>query len=351
MLIVRTPVRISLAGGGTDLAAYYRRHPGLVVSATIDKYFYVFVTRTGEPGVQLASSDFRTFSRHRRGEPVLWDSDLALPRTVLRHFGVESGIHVFLASEVPPGTGLGSSSAVAVGLIKALATFSGRVLSRAEIAAMACHVEIDLLGAPIGRQDQYAAAFGGLNAITFTPTETHVEPIHLALPVLQELEASLALYFTGSSRRASEILQEQQRRTEHDPAAIAALDTMRDHAEQMRVALQAGSVVEVGRLLHDSWMLKRGLARNVTTSRIDTAYHLARRHGALGGKIAGAGGGGFLLLFCEPGARPAVDSALVGLGLYRMDFRFETGGARVLVNAMPRAGLALPASPLIEVAR
>src|SRR5436309_6086462 len=180
VLIARAPVRISLAGGGTDLPAYYREHGGLVVSTTIDKYLYVFVNLNGTDSVQVTSSDYHTFFRQRRGEPILWDGDLTLPRAFLHQFGIDGGISLFLASEVPPGTGLGSSSTVAVALAKALSTLYGPALDKHELAELASYVEIQKLGMPIGRQDQYAAAFGGLNAIYFEAKGVRVEPLHLA---------------------------------------------------------------------------------------------------------------------------------------------------------------------------
>lgn len=334
VLIVRAPVRVSFAGGGTDLEAYYRHNPGMVVSATLDKHFHVFVTPTTDPDVQIASSDFRAFYRHRGGEPLIWDGDLALPSAVLRHFGVESGYHLFLASEIPPGTGLGSSSAVAVALIKALATLTGRPMSRAELAEAACQIEIDQLGAPIGKQDQYAAAFGGINAITFTPDGVTVEPLHPRADVRRALESHLLLFFTGARRRASAILSEQRYQTEHNPEVMRSLHAIRSHADAMRAALLAGDIDRIGDLLHHSWMEKRQLARGVSNTRIDRLYERARERGARGGKITGAGGGGFLMLCCPEQARDDVIAAMEAEGLYRMQFRFEDRGAHVLVDTL-----------------
>jgi D-glycero-alpha-D-manno-heptose-7-phosphate kinase len=289
--------------------------------------------------VQIASSDFRAFFRHRDDAHVMWDSDLALPQAVLRHFGVHRGYHLFLASEIPPGTGLGSSSAVAVALVKALATLTGRPMDRAEIGSLACHIEIDILGAPIGRQDQYAAAFGGLNAMRFRPDGVDVEPLAIDALVRRRLQSNLLLFFTGSSRKASAILAEQGRATRRDGEVLAALHTIRAHADAMRSALEAGDLDEVGDLLHRSWQEKRRLARGITNDRIDQLYALARRLGARGGKITGAGGGGFLLLYCDDAARARVISGMEGEGLYHMDFHFDTGGARVLVNNLSSPGL------------
>src|SRR5207248_6779026 len=207
------PVRISLAGGGTDLPAYYERHGGFVVSTSINKYIYVFVSPSAGRGVQISSSDYRAFSRHHAEEAPLWDGDLGLVKATLDEFGVFGGVSLFLASEVPPGTGLGSSSTVAVALVKALATLQSIRLGPREVAECACKIELDKLGSPIGRQDQYAAAFGGLNAIMFGPDGIEVERLRIRAEVLARLERNLLLFFTGSTRSASEILREQQRAT------------------------------------------------------------------------------------------------------------------------------------------
>src|SRR5439155_23612140 len=207
VLIARAPVRISLAGGGTDLPAYYREHGGLVVSTTIDKYLYVFVNLNGTDSVQVTSSDYHTFFRQRRGEPLLWDGDLTLPRAFLHQFGIDYGLSLFLASQVPPGTGLGSSSAVSVALAKALGALCGLTLSSAQLAEFASYVEIEKLGMPIGRQDQYASAFGGLNVIYFDGQGVRVEPLNLRPDVQSALDRRMMLFFTGTARSAATILQ------------------------------------------------------------------------------------------------------------------------------------------------
>src|SRR5512135_2934084 len=177
MLITRAPVRISFAGGGTDLPAYYQKHGGAVVSTTIDKYFYVFLNVSGDDKMQITSSDYRTFYRHDTDTPLLFDGDLSLPRAILNHFGLARGISIFLASEVPPGTGLGSSSTVAVAISKALSSLCEQELSKAELAELAAHIEIVRLGMPIGKQDQYAASFGGINCFSFTNDGVTVTPL------------------------------------------------------------------------------------------------------------------------------------------------------------------------------
>jgi D-glycero-alpha-D-manno-heptose-7-phosphate kinase len=334
MLIARAPVRISFAGGGTDLEAYYAEHGGMVVSATIDKYFYVFLTPNHGGSLQLTSSDYRGFYRHANGHLLLWDGDLRLPKAILHEFSIDGGMSIFLASEVPPGTGLGSSSTVAVALVKALSTYVGRPMSRHEIAETACRIEIDKLGEPIGRQDQYAAAFGGINAIYFEAAGTEVERLDISVPARRALEESLLLFFTGSSRHASQILRQQRESIcRGEPAVLESLQFMRAAASECRRRLLAADIEGLGALLDRCWSEKRRLARDISNSQIDHWYEVARCRGALGGKVTGAGGGGFLLLVCLPGCQAVLTEALEREGLYRMDFRLEDAGAKVLRNS------------------
>lgn len=198
MIIVRSPVRISLAGGGTDLPAYYEPYGGVVINTTIDKYFYVVLNVLESDTVQVTSSDYRTFYRQQAGHPMIWDANLQLPQTILEHFGIRRGLSLFLASEIPPGTGLGSSSTVTVAIIKAASTALGQSLTDVELAELACYIEIDQLGAPIGKQDQYAAACGGLNMIEFSKDEVVVKRVNLDPEVFQILDKSLLLFFYRS---------------------------------------------------------------------------------------------------------------------------------------------------------
>jgi D-glycero-alpha-D-manno-heptose-7-phosphate kinase len=341
VLLARAPLRVSLAGGGTDLEAYYGKYGGAVVSVTIDKYFYVFISLSDRPHIQVSSSDYQTFYRQRLDESPLWDGDLRLPRAIIEHFGIQVGISVFLASQVPPGTGLGSSSTVAVALIKALAVLKGDRLSQHEVAELACEIEIEKLGMPIGKQDQYAASFGGLNYVEFGPDGVLVEPIDLPASTLLELERRLMLFYTGRSRDSARILGEQKSGSERNrTSVIESLHTIKQAAVGLRQDLLRGDINSVGRWLHSSWLAKRRLAHGISDPWIDQWYETARAAGATGGKIAGAGGGGFLLLYCEPEHQDSVTAALTDSGLTSFDFCFESGGAMVLVNTLVgRSGL------------
>jgi D-glycero-alpha-D-manno-heptose-7-phosphate kinase len=334
MLIARAPVRISLAGGGTDLSAYYEQFGGLVVGTAIAKYFYAFIEVSGRPGVQISSADYGTFYHHAEGQQMAWDGDLSLPRAVLHHHGVTSGVDLFLASEIPPGTGLGSSSAATVALVKGLRTLQSKTPSKQELAEEACAVEIEKLAMPIGKQDQYFAAFGGLNAISFSAEGTTVRPLRVTEETRRALEGNLLLFFTGSAHNSSHILSEQREATsQRQGVVVEALHQIKRLAQQTIIALEEGQPDQVGEMLHENWLYKKQLASGITNSSIDESYEIARFHGALGGKITGAGGGGFLMLYCPPGRQSAVTAALEARGLRRMDYFFDSGGARVLVNS------------------
>jgi D-glycero-alpha-D-manno-heptose-7-phosphate kinase len=357
MLIARAPVRISLAGGGTDLPGYYREHGGLVVSTSIDKYFYVIANLNGVDSLQITSSDYGAFFRQRRGTPLFWDGDLALPRAILHQFGIDSGIALFLASEVPPGTGLGSSSTVSVALTKALGSLCGLRLSSGQVAELAAYIEIEKLGMPIGHQDQFAAAFGGLNVIYFDRDGIRVEPVNCPPEVELALERRLLLFFTRASRSAASILKDQRAATERgDADVLRSLQGIKDAACTTIELLRAGDLSAFGDLLHESWCIKKRLARGITNASIEELYDIARANGARGGKITGAGGGGFLMLYCEETYQEPVTAALEDRGLVRMDFHFERNGAVVLMDGIPRvrpfgnAGRALDGvTPLMKV--
>lgn len=334
MLIARSPMRISFAGGGTDFESYYSNHGGLVVSAAISKYFYVFVSPNGDGPLEVSSSDLRTYLRYvgARG-PLGIGGDIKHAEAAFERFGVDHGYSVFMASEVAGGSGLGGSSAVAVALLKALSTLRGRPLDKQRLAEAACDLELGQLSMPIGRQDQFASAFGGLNAIEFSSRGVHVTPLDLDAGTLGRLEACTMLFFTGSSHDSSRILQTQDRNTRDElPNTIEALRVIHRGAEVARERLLAGDPDALGPLLHENWEAKKELAEGITTDAIDIAYRTARSEGALGGKIAGAGAGGFLLLYTPPERQAAVTEQMHALGLLRTDFHFDFTGARVLMN-------------------
>lgn len=333
-LIARAPMRISFGGGGTDLEDYYSRYGGIVVSGAIDKYFYAVVSGSGSPGLQLISANYGSFHVQDAVEDLVWDGNLALPKAAVDQFGLPPGHEVFMASEIPPGTGLGSSSAAAVCLALALSAKQGRRYSPAELAEAASRLEIDTLGMPIGRQDQYASAFGGINAISFGSSGVTVEPLSISPERVKELEDSLMLFFMGSSRSSSTILREQRESTQRrDERVLESLHVIKDLALLMRQEIESGDLSAIGALMDRAWQMKKRLADSVTNEFIDRCYSAAREAGALGGKVTGAGGGGFLLLFCPPARQQQVAASLRGLGLQQMRFRFDFLGAHILMNS------------------
>jgi len=333
MLIARAPMRISFGGGGTDLEAYYAKYGGLVVSTAINKYFYTVITTDESDDLQVISADYRSLFRHSPYNDLFWSGDLALPKAILHQFGIRRGINLFIASEIPPGTGLGSSSAAAVTMVQAISTLVEQPMTRHQIAELASYIEISKMGMPIGKQDQYASAFGGLNRITFTSEEVMVEPLKIALDVRQKLERRLMLFYTGSSRESTSILKHQRKSTEdRDDTVLQALHNIKQIAEDIQLCLECGDLDEFARLLDYSWHEKRRLAPGLSTDFIDECYVLALDYGATGGKITGAGGGGFLMLYCQEWAQEAVTKALEERGLKRMNFRFDHSGATVVLN-------------------
>jgi D-glycero-alpha-D-manno-heptose-7-phosphate kinase len=335
MLIVRSPVRVSFGGGGTDLPGYFEAYGGAVLSAAINKYFYTIVSRRTDRHVQIISSDLRACES--------WDDiktisakghTLEIPLAVLQELGHEVAVDIFLASEIPPGTGLGSSACVCVNVLHAMATYLQVSLSRHEFAEKAFHIASQVLGKPIGKQDEYAAAFGGLNFIRFHPDgRTDVEPVNLAPSVLAALPAKLMLFFTGATHDSWSILREQQAATRARMSVpVASLHRIRELAEAMREALLQEDLRKFGLLLHEGWENKKRVSSMISNPTIDRMYSLARDHGAVGGKITGAGGGGFMLLYCDEANQPAVRRAFLAQGIKEMRFAFDFNGSRVLVN-------------------
>ncbi len=335
IIVSRAPVRISLGGSGTDLPPYYERHGGLVVSTSINYYVYTILSPVKDAPLQIISADHRAMVQRPTCEDLVWDGDLSLPKAIIYHFNVQDGVTVFLASQIPPGTGLGSSGSVAVSMIKALAFWCGLDMSPAEVAELACYIEIGKMGMPVGKQDQYAAAFGGLNCITFTKNDVSVKPLNLSLSTRQSLQRRLMLFFTGISHTSSTILRHQTSASQQgDPIVIKRLHAIKELGLAVKAALERGDLQEFGELLHQSWLNKRELSDKVTNSFIDKWYTTALEHGAVGGQITGAGGGGFLLFYCPEERQRDVTTALENLGLQRWDFAFDTEGVQIM-QAVP----------------
>jgi D-glycero-alpha-D-manno-heptose-7-phosphate kinase len=335
MLIGRSPVRISFAGGGTDLPAYYEQFGGAVLSTAINKYFYTILGKRSDGRVQVISSDLRLFETWQDIAAMKLDQGgLEIPLAVLKDVSSDLSVDLFLASEIPPGTGLGSSASVCVGILKTLTAYLDQPLSPHELADRAFHIARNTLGRHVGRQDEYACAFGGLNFITFDRDgSTYVEPVKIDSALMKELQNNLMLFFTGSAHHSWTILEEQERSTRTNKGvAVEALHQVRALADKMREALERGDLNAFGTLLNEAWQAKKKVSTKISNQRIDHLYELAQQNGAVGGKITGAGGGGFLLLYCESPNQAAVRSALAAEGVQEMAFAFESQGAQVIVN-------------------
>ena len=334
MLIVRTPVRISFAGGGTDFPSYYEEHGGMVLSTSVDKYFYTVLTEREDRQTQIISSDLKTLETCEQIEKMEFQgSDLEIPFAVLKHLRCDVGVNLFLASEVPPGTGLGSSAAVCVNILKTLSVFLGHDLSEEDLAETAFYIARNILKKPVGKQDEYAVALGGLNVFKFRASGVDVEPLRLPEELLIDLEQNLMLFFTGSSRDSSEILrgQDWSIQQREDPV-VESLTRLKQLVLPMRDALLRADLDAFAGLLDEGWMIKKGISTKISNASIDQIYEVAKSRGALGGKITGAGGGGFLLLYCEREKQAKVREGLAEFGLKELTFHFDSGGARVVYD-------------------
>lgn len=324
IVVTRTPVRLSFAGGGTDLAAYYEHHEGVVLSTAISLYVYVTVKRHGDLFGERVRLNYSETEEVQEIGSVRND----IARECLRYLHVDPPVYISTVADVPAASGLGSSSAFAVGLLNALHAWRGERVSAGQLAEEASHVEIEVLKHPIGKQDQYAAAFGGFNLFRFLSTGgVSVEALSFAPGSLEQLFQHLMLFFTGRFRNAGEILAEQGSNTLR---LLPELDRLRDYAIRLRSILQVGfDATAFGCCLDETWRIKRDLASGITDGEINRMYETARGAGALGGKLTGAGGGGFLLLLVPPASQAAVREALRGLKEVRL--RYEPIGSRVLL--------------------
>ncbi len=333
MIISKAPVRLSFGGGGTDLPAYYEKHGGAVLSVTIDKYFYSILENSDVGPIEIKSSDFQLHQRIEDMDKVELKGALKIPKAVLRHFGVRDGVMISLKSDIPTGSGLGLSGAVSVSLGQLVGAHVQKEFSKKELAELASHIEIDMLGRPIGMQDQYASAHGGLNFIAFEKDKITVEPVTIPKGVLDAFEAHVMLFHTGESRDSANILSGQKKATEERKGdVVASLGAMKQQAYDMRAVLEKGDIQGFGAMLHQAWEYKKKLAKNISNPDIDAYYAAAREHGAMGGKITGAGGGGFLMIFCAPEKQAAVTTRLTEMGLQKLNFKFETEGAQLTLD-------------------
>ena len=321
MIIVQTPLRISFFGGGTDFEDFYRNHSGVVLSTTINKYVFIIVKERFDDMIYVNYSRKEIVDSFEKLEHELI-------REAMRITGVTKGVEITTLADVPAsGTGLGSSSSITVGLLQALYAYQGELKTAETLAREACQIEIDVLRKPIGKQDQYIAAYGNMRFITFNNSSVKLEKLELSSEDKRRLDDNFLLFYTGLAKISSKILSEQKANINDH---LETLSEMRGLAFRARDAIAEGAFDELGELLDRSWKLKKQLASKISNAKIDKIYEAALEAGAIGGKIAGSGGGGFLLLYCPKERQDEVRKALKGLR--ELPFRFEQDGSKVIFN-------------------
>lgn len=330
MIITRTPFRITLGGGGTDLPAYYSRHGGFILAAAINKYMFINVNR---PVV-----DDLVRVKYTRSEIVRHRDDLQheIARAAMQLAGIERAVEIISMADVPAGTGLGSSSCYAVGLLNALHTLQRRPLGFQELAEEACRLEIEILGKPIGKQDQYMASFGGLTVLEIARDGTvQVAPANLSPTLLDDLQRNLLVFYTGKKRSSLDILGGQSRdaAAERKNPVLDSLHAIKDLGYAIKEMLEQGNLTGFGLALDQHWRIKKRLSAKISNGYFDQLYQLAKENGALGGKISGAGGGGFFVFYVE-NRHEQLRRVLGAAGLREMRYRFDFEGTKVLVNLM-----------------
>lgn len=327
MIITRAPLRLPLGGGGTDLPPYYSRYGGFLVSATIDKYVYILVNPRFEDNIRVSYSKTEIVD-------TVDDIEHPIVRESLRLVGVGRGLEIVSVADLPANTGLGSSGTFTVALLHALHSLKREHLPPQELAEEAFHIEAEVLGEPLGKQDQYIAAIGGICAMEIDRQgRVHAQPIPTSHALSQEFENRVLLFYTGLQRRASDVLAGQTASlTAGAQQVTESLSLIKELGYQVREALERGDLDCFGRIMHRHWEAKRRMSDKISGSQIDHWYSIARESGALGGKIVGAGGGGFLMLNCCNGDKPDLRKAMTKQGLSEMPYHIDFEGSKVIIN-------------------
>lgn len=329
MIITRTPFRVTLGGGGTDLPAYYSQHGGFIFSAALNKYMYINLNR---PIV-----DDLVRVKYSKAEQVEHRDELQheIAREALRLLGIENAIEIISIADVPAGTGLGSSSCYAVGLLKGLHTMKRQLIPLQELAEEACKLEIEVLCKPIGKQDQYLAAFGGLTVMDIDRDgKVKVRPARLSDSTIDDLNRNMLLFFTDSSRSADTILSEQSKGAQKGGSQVLdSLHYIKESGYKILDLMESGNITDFGLMLDKHWEMKKKMSSKISNPRFDEIYRIAKENGALGGKITGAGGGGFFLFYTENG-HSRLREAMKRCGLREMRYHFDFEGSKILVNLL-----------------
>jgi D-glycero-alpha-D-manno-heptose-7-phosphate kinase len=333
MILTRTPFRITLGGGGTDLPSFYGQHGGFILAVSIDKYMFL--------NVNTPIVDDKIRVRYTASELVNHVDEVqhTLAREALRHFGIRNGIEIVSIADIPSGTGLGSSSSYLVGLLNALHTLLQDQATPHRLAEEACHIELEVLKKPIGKQDQYMASFGGLTALDIKKDGTvAVTRLELDVDLVESLEHNILMFYTNEMRDATVILKKQDEATKtKDRTVVTSLLEIKDIGIEISEAISKGNLRYFGELLDTHWETKKRLSRGISNPQIDAWYELAKQNGAIGGKISGAGGGGFLMLYCEEN-KTKLREAMRSAGLRELKFRFDFEGSKVVFDVVSRDG-------------
>ncbi len=333
MIITRTPFRITLGGGGTDLPSFYAEHGGFVLAVAIDKYMFL--------NVNTPILDDKIRVRYTSSEVVDHADEVqhTLAREALRYTGIAKGVEVVSIADIPAGTGLGSSSSYLVGLLNALHALLQDQATPQKLAEEACHIELEVLRKPIGKQDQYMAAFGGLAVLDIDEKGTvNVRRLGVSVDLLEALEHNILMFYTHDMRDATNILRKQDSATRSkDHVVVSSLREIKDIGMEICRAISQGNLRRFGELMDLHWEMKKRLSADITNPQIDAWYELAKKNGAIGGKISGAGGGGFLMLYCEE-KKAQVREAMRSAGLRELNFRFDFEGSKVIFDVVSRDG-------------
>jgi D-glycero-alpha-D-manno-heptose-7-phosphate kinase len=328
MILSRAPTRITLGGGGTDLESYYSKYGGFLIAGAINKYCTILASPRFYTDIRLSYS--KTEIRNNVSE-----IEHRIFRAALQLTDINDSIELHSTADVPAGCGLGTSSSFTAALLNALHAYKRQFITQRQVAEEACHIEIDILGEPIGKQDQYMAAFGGLNCLTFEKNgDVLIEPLRVAAEIHDQLENNLILFFTGTERSASQILRDQDSKSKKDNRAMVEnLHHIKEIGLETRKYLENGQVDMLGELFHAHWETKKKRSSAISSPIIDECYETAMKNGALGGKLIGAGGGGFLMFYCKNGEKHKVIESIQKMGLKWERFHFDFDGAKILVNA------------------
>lgn len=328
MILARAPLRISLGGGGTDLPSYYSGNGGFIVSAAINKYVYIYVNRPCAD--DLIHVKYSRYEQVQNADEIVHD----LVRPALKLLNLNGSLDIVSMADVPDGTGLGSSGSYLTALLTALFELKREKVPTQALAEMAVHIEMDMANHPVGKHDQYLAAFGGMTCLDIDRDgKVRVTPLDISITSVEDLRSNLLLFFTGFKRASRDILQGQKEATlRSDPTVVESLHFTRELGYRIKAALESGEIEQFGLLLDEHWQNKKRRSAGISNDKIDHWYDLAKQHGALGGKVVGAGGGGFLMLYCRNSSKAAVRRILSAQGLKEMPFDFDFEGAKVVIN-------------------